>query len=251
MLQQSTPKLPLMPPTIKALTQQAYEGLLGQVNKCRTALEVWEILERYAQHSMVRILQLKQQLQTIKKGSLSITDYIMRIKVVGDALEIAGHVVTDSDLVLSVINDLEHEYNSVLQQILLLILIEVEAKEEVISLGDKAEVEQEEKDEDGIIKSCIVNFAKSQAMQLFNATRDSIKIGMTMHLIIHLLMHLNIIRFRLEHPSQNMLHQALKTMHFNVNVTASFFFFFFVILASMESFTNYLSILTTSLSNSL
>ncbi|KAL5855002.1 hypothetical protein ACOSQ4_004804 [Xanthoceras sorbifolium] len=178
------------------------EGLLGQVNKCKIALEVWEILERlYAQHSMVRILQLKQQLHTIKKGSLSITDYIMKIKVVGDALEIVGHVVTDSDLVLSVINDLEHEYNSVLQQILLLILIEVEAKEEVISLGDKAEVEQEEKDEDGIIKSCIVNFAKSQAMQLFNATRDSIKIGMTMHLIIHLLMHLNIIRFKCFHFS--------------------------------------------------
>ncbi|KAL5857377.1 hypothetical protein ACOSQ3_004835 [Xanthoceras sorbifolium] len=194
------------------------KGLLGQVNKCRTALEVREILERYAQHSMVRILQLKQQLQTIKKGSLSIIDYIMRIKVVGDALEIAGHVVTDSDLVLSVINDLEHEYNSVLQQILLLILIEVEAKEEVISLGDKAEVEQEEKDEDGIIKSCIVNFAKSQAMQLFNATRDSIKIGMTMHLIIHLLIN-STTRNQITHSSKPLAALVFPTSDITPNIS--------------------------------
>ncbi|KAL5745830.1 hypothetical protein ACOSP7_026976 [Xanthoceras sorbifolium] len=46
------------------------------------------------------------------KGSMSISDYIMKIKAVGDALETAGHTITDADLVLSVFSGLRHEYDS-------------------------------------------------------------------------------------------------------------------------------------------
>ncbi|KAL5769477.1 hypothetical protein ACOSP7_013631 [Xanthoceras sorbifolium] len=60
---------------------------------------------------MVRVLQLKQQLQTIKKGSMFISDYIMKIKAIEDALETAGHTITDADLVLSMLSGLGHEYD--------------------------------------------------------------------------------------------------------------------------------------------
>ncbi|KAL5849148.1 hypothetical protein ACOSQ4_007161 [Xanthoceras sorbifolium] len=83
-----------------------------------------------------------------------------------------------------------------LQQILLLILMEVEVKEEEVSLGDKAEVEEEENEEGGIIKRCTVSFVINQAMQLFSAIRDLTKTSMAMHLRIHLLILLNIIRFK-------------------------------------------------------
>ncbi|KAL5834194.1 hypothetical protein ACOSQ4_013691 [Xanthoceras sorbifolium] len=59
----------------------------------------------------VLVLQLKQQLQTIKKGSMFISDYIMKIKAIEDALETAGHTITDADLVLSMLSGLGHEYD--------------------------------------------------------------------------------------------------------------------------------------------
>ncbi|KAL5791043.1 hypothetical protein ACOSQ2_005931 [Xanthoceras sorbifolium] len=108
---------------------------------------------------MVRILQLKQQLQTIKNGSLSITDYIMKIKAVGDALETAGHVVTDSDLVLSVLNGLGIEYDSV--------IIHVSSQDKPMNLQnvqyilmlDEQRIEQLNTINQVDVSSALVNFA--------------------------------------------------------------------------------------------
>ncbi|KAL5738223.1 hypothetical protein ACOSP7_030984 [Xanthoceras sorbifolium] len=52
---------------------------------------MWTKLERvYSQQSMARILQLRQQLQSIKKGSDSISDFVLKLKNIGDALLEAG-----------------------------------------------------------------------------------------------------------------------------------------------------------------
>ncbi|KAL5745143.1 hypothetical protein ACOSP7_026289 [Xanthoceras sorbifolium] len=55
--------------------------------------------------SMANVLQLKQQLQNTRKGSESISDYILKIKTLGDGLRAAGQTVSEFDLVLSIMVD--------------------------------------------------------------------------------------------------------------------------------------------------
>ncbi|KAL5803915.1 hypothetical protein ACOSQ3_030715 [Xanthoceras sorbifolium] len=62
---------------------------------------------------MAKILNLRQQLQTIKKGSHSVSDFVLKIKNIGDALSAAGEEVSERDLLLSLIHGVGHEYDSV------------------------------------------------------------------------------------------------------------------------------------------
>ncbi|KAL5789768.1 hypothetical protein ACOSQ2_004656 [Xanthoceras sorbifolium] len=90
-------------------------SVLGQVTRCITSLEMWTKLERvYSQQSIARILQLRQQLQSIKKGSDSISDFVLKLKNIGDVLLEAGEDVSERDLLLALMNGVGHEYDSVL-----------------------------------------------------------------------------------------------------------------------------------------
>ncbi|KAH0745426.1 hypothetical protein KY285_007083 [Solanum tuberosum] len=60
-----------------------------------------------------RTLQLKVQFHNLKKGSLSISDYVHRLKSIADALISIGNPISDSDLVLQVLSGLPSEYLSV------------------------------------------------------------------------------------------------------------------------------------------
>ncbi|KAL5856396.1 hypothetical protein ACOSQ3_003854 [Xanthoceras sorbifolium] len=62
---------------------------------------------------MAKILNLRQQLQTIKKGSHSVSDFVLKIKNIGDALSAAGEEVSERDLLLSLMHGVGHEYDSV------------------------------------------------------------------------------------------------------------------------------------------
>ncbi|KAL5822979.1 hypothetical protein ACOSQ3_020938 [Xanthoceras sorbifolium] len=66
---------------------------------------------------MAKVLQLKQQLQVLKKGSSSIADFILKIKEIGDGLRSAGEVVTNCDLLLNVLNGLGHDFDPVVVMI--------------------------------------------------------------------------------------------------------------------------------------
>ncbi|KAL5735746.1 hypothetical protein ACOSQ2_030534 [Xanthoceras sorbifolium] len=79
------------------------ESVVGQVTRCvTTAFEVWSTLKNmYSQQSRSRILHLKSQMQSLRKGSMSITAYIMKMKGLADNLTAAGHLTTDQDVVMS------------------------------------------------------------------------------------------------------------------------------------------------------
>ncbi|KAL5833967.1 hypothetical protein ACOSQ3_017641 [Xanthoceras sorbifolium] len=62
---------------------------------------------------MAKVLQIKQQLQNTRKGSESISDYILKIKTLGDGLRAAGQTVPEFDLVLSIMGGLGHNYDPV------------------------------------------------------------------------------------------------------------------------------------------
>ncbi|KAL5757837.1 hypothetical protein ACOSP7_020448 [Xanthoceras sorbifolium] len=77
---------------------------------------MWLKLERvYLQQFLAKILQLHQQLQNIKKGSDSISDFVLKIKNIGDALMIAEEEVMEP---CNVIGALISNFRDLILQIL-------------------------------------------------------------------------------------------------------------------------------------
>ncbi|KAK2648831.1 hypothetical protein Ddye_016320 [Dipteronia dyeriana] len=48
-----------------------------------------------------------------KKRASSITDFVLKVKTIRDKLKAVGQVVSDNDLILSVLNGFGHEYDSI------------------------------------------------------------------------------------------------------------------------------------------
>ncbi|KAK9105319.1 hypothetical protein Scep_022163 [Stephania cephalantha] len=67
----------------------------------------------FVQSSLVRVMQLKQHLQTIKKENLSVSDYMLKIKTIGDGIRASGQNVDDIELISAALNGLGHEYDPV------------------------------------------------------------------------------------------------------------------------------------------
>nr|XP_009785397.1 PREDICTED: uncharacterized protein LOC104233666 [Nicotiana sylvestris]XP_016514485.1 PREDICTED: uncharacterized protein LOC107831247 [Nicotiana tabacum] len=83
-------------------------------NQSLTAREAWLQIERlFHDHVSSRTLELKVQFHNLKKGSLSIADYVHRLKSIADALTSIGNPISDSDLVLQILSGLPSEYLSV------------------------------------------------------------------------------------------------------------------------------------------
>ncbi|KAL5837905.1 hypothetical protein ACOSQ3_015074 [Xanthoceras sorbifolium] len=102
-------------PLVCWLLSTLSESVMGEVISCVTAYKVWTILERlYAQQSKARILHLSSQMQSLKKGSVSISDYIMKIKSLADNLTTVGQLMTDQDVIMHVLHSLGLEYDSVI-----------------------------------------------------------------------------------------------------------------------------------------
>ncbi|CAL8156489.1 unnamed protein product [Prunus armeniaca] len=93
-------------------------GVLSQVSRCLTARDAWISLEkRFNSQSRSRILQLKHQLQTTKRGTSSITDFVDQMTAVADSLALAGKPVDDDDLIDLILNSLGPAYESVVNSI--------------------------------------------------------------------------------------------------------------------------------------
>ncbi|KAB5551985.1 hypothetical protein DKX38_009296 [Salix brachista] len=76
--------------------------------------KVWLTLETlFTTHSKARILQLRFQLQTLKKGNLSIHDYMLRMKSLTETIVSAGQQISDDELILYILGGLGHDYDSV------------------------------------------------------------------------------------------------------------------------------------------
>ncbi|KAL5787141.1 hypothetical protein ACOSP7_004090 [Xanthoceras sorbifolium] len=76
------------------------QKVVGQVTKCKSALEAWTKLQNmYSQKSM--------------KGSHSVSDFVLKIKNIGDALSAAGEEFSERDLLLSLMHGVGHEYDLV------------------------------------------------------------------------------------------------------------------------------------------
>lgn len=90
------------------------QSITRQLTDCVTTCEVWKVLEKlYTQQSMARILQIMHELQNVKKGYSSISDYVLKVKMLGDSLRAAGQQVNHHGLILNVLSGVGHEYDPV------------------------------------------------------------------------------------------------------------------------------------------
>lgn len=73
----------------------------------QNSYEIWSALERtFSSQTKARTLQLKMQLQSSKKGALSIIDYYTKIKLLVDNLIATGNFIIDEELTLSILSGL-------------------------------------------------------------------------------------------------------------------------------------------------
>jgi len=75
--------------------------------------DLWNRLkEQFSTVSRTNIFQMKSNLQTIKKGADSVSQYLHRIKEARDYLSAAGVYFADEDIVILALNGLPTEYNT-------------------------------------------------------------------------------------------------------------------------------------------
>lgn len=89
------------------------EGILRRMVGCDSTTEIWMKLNRYfAAQTKAKISQFKTMLQSIKKGSLTINEYLLKVKNDVDKLASVGHVLSDVDQVEAIFNGLPEEYDT-------------------------------------------------------------------------------------------------------------------------------------------
>ncbi|PRQ35723.1 putative RNA helicase transcription factor interactor and regulator CCHC(Zn) family [Rosa chinensis] len=120
----------------------------------KSSHEAWlALLERFSTVSRANIIQLKTDLQTIKKGADTIDKYLQRIKLARDQLSSVGVTLVDEDIVVVTLNGLPDEYA--------MIKTVIRAKDTPISLKDfRAQLLAAERD----IESLLVPHMSMSAM---------------------------------------------------------------------------------------
>ncbi|KAG6743525.1 hypothetical protein POTOM_052224 [Populus tomentosa] len=78
----------------------------------------WKALEKtFSSSSRARIMQLRLELQSTKKGSMTMIDYIMKVKAAADSLVAIREPVSEQDQVMNLLGGLGSDYNAVVTAI--------------------------------------------------------------------------------------------------------------------------------------
>lgn len=90
------------------------EDIVDVIIGCKTSRQAWLALqERFSAVSRVNIMQLKTELQTIRKGGECIEKYLQRVKSARDQLMSVGVMIPDEDVIIVILNGLPEEYSTV------------------------------------------------------------------------------------------------------------------------------------------
>ncbi|GFQ00342.1 phosphoglucan phosphatase dsp4 amyloplastic [Phtheirospermum japonicum] len=112
-----------------------------------TSHEMWRALEtNFAAQSGAKTMQYKIQLQTMKKGNLSMREYLNKVKVCCDNLAASGHKIEDFDQQLHALIGLGSEYDPVVVTItsnpekwsLRMLVLFMDNKERIMETGTTA-----------------------------------------------------------------------------------------------------------------
>jgi gag-polypeptide of LTR copia-type/GAG-pre-integrase domain len=88
-------------------------SILSQIARCQTSAEVWNTLNHlHSSQSMAKILDLKLQLQTMKKGGSTCAEFLNKIQNLADRLRSIGTDVPDSELVMYIAQGLGSDFEN-------------------------------------------------------------------------------------------------------------------------------------------
>lgn len=91
------------------------EAVMIMVVGLTTSASIWHALEtNFSSQSRAKVMQYKLQLQTLKKDSMSMTEYLSKVKTCCDLLNFVGHHVSDEDQIMHILNGLGSEYDAVM-----------------------------------------------------------------------------------------------------------------------------------------
>ncbi|KAF7838239.1 Retrovirus-related Pol polyprotein from transposon TNT 1-94 [Senna tora] len=87
------------------------DGMVNRMVGCSFSYQVWKKLEEiYASGTLARERQLKNDLRSTKKGSSSMSDFILKIKKITDALAAINSPVSAHDHIEAILDGLGEEY---------------------------------------------------------------------------------------------------------------------------------------------
>ena len=99
---------------ISWLLSSISEKMLGHVIHGQYSAEQWNVLERlFFTKPKARILQLRLSLETIKMGSSSIEDYVLKMKTAANDPMATGQHILGDKLVLYILSGLGPKFESV------------------------------------------------------------------------------------------------------------------------------------------
>ncbi|XP_010251934.1 PREDICTED: uncharacterized protein LOC104593666 [Nelumbo nucifera] len=78
------------------------ESTMAHVVSCSTSYDAWQKLTRtYSSSSRVRVQQLRLQLENLKRGSTSCTEYLQNVRIIADNLAAIDKPMSNEDLILA------------------------------------------------------------------------------------------------------------------------------------------------------
>ncbi|KAL5542803.1 hypothetical protein UlMin_010513 [Ulmus minor] len=91
---------------------------MAQIIGHNTSHSAWSTLEKtFSSSSRARIMQLHLELQTLKKGSMSMIDYMMKLKGISDSLAAIRGSMSEQDQIMNLLTGLGTDYNDVVTSI--------------------------------------------------------------------------------------------------------------------------------------
>lgn len=91
------------------------ESAMVRVVRLRSTKDIWNALEtNFASQPKAKIMQYKLQIQTMKKESLAMTEYLSKMKSCCDLLRAAGCKIEEEDQILHILSGLGREYDPVM-----------------------------------------------------------------------------------------------------------------------------------------
>ena len=89
--------------------------VMRQIVGYQTSNAAWSALEKiFSTSSKARIMQLRLAFQTTRKSSLSMMEYILKLKTITNNLAAIGEPVVERDQILQLLGDLKADYNPII-----------------------------------------------------------------------------------------------------------------------------------------
>nr|CAD1824304.1 unnamed protein product [Ananas comosus var. bracteatus] len=93
--------------------------VLAQVAAKQSAAEVWTAIEvMFASKTRARAVNTRLALATAQKGNMTVTEYVGKMRALGDEMAAAGRPLEDDELVEYILTGLDEEYDPVVSSVI-------------------------------------------------------------------------------------------------------------------------------------